>query len=59
MNYNNVIYPNYRSMEELLKKLIDDKVITKNKVYNTMLQVDRADFLDKNCCYIDRYKFIF
>ncbi len=35
-------------MKSLLNKLCQDKVIKSQIVYNTMLQVDRADFIEKD-----------
>ena len=35
-------------MKSLLNKLCEDKVIKSQIVYNTMLQVDRADFIEKD-----------
>ncbi len=53
-NTNNNTLKYNPKMEQLLKKLVNDKVITKKEVYNAMLQVDRADFVDKSTAYIDR-----
>lgn len=37
-------YPCYKSMEELCQELIKEKMLYSKKVYNSMIQVDRADF---------------
>ena len=37
-------YPCYRSMKELCQELINEKMLFSEKVYNSMIQVDRADF---------------
>ena len=41
-------------MDILLKKLINDNIITKKEVYNAMMQVDRADFIHPDYAYFDR-----
>ena len=45
---------NYGNMENLVKHLVDDKVITKKEVVSAMLKVDRVDFIDPNKASIDR-----
>jgi len=50
-------YPNHGSMKNLLVQLTKDKVISKKEVFDAMLQVDRADFIDPKYAYIDRYLF--
>lgn len=37
-------YPCYRSMNELCQQLINENMLSSQKVYNSMIQVDRADF---------------
>ena len=39
------------SMLNLVNYLRDCKIIKKQKVYNSMLEVDRGDFIDKNKYY--------
>jgi len=41
------------NMENLLKKLINDKILFKKEVYNAMMQVDRADFINPDYAYYD------
>jgi protein-L-isoaspartate(D-aspartate) O-methyltransferase len=42
------------NMKTLLDSLVKDKFIETNKVYNSMLEVDRGDFTDIECAYFDR-----
>jgi protein-L-isoaspartate(D-aspartate) O-methyltransferase len=37
-----------KTMKDLLNELVKEKIITDNKVYNAMLETDRADFSDFN-----------
>jgi hypothetical protein len=43
-----------KCMKELLDGLVKKSIIKSEKVYNAMIQVDRADFIDKRIAYEDR-----
>ena len=40
--------PIHNTMNELCQELIKEKWITSQKVYDSMMEVDRADFAPKN-----------